>query len=355
MEQLLSEVYYDTKSPACFSSINAVYNEAKNRNKKVTRKQVVEFLQKQPTYTKHKPARRKFARNKTVPIGLDTDWQADLCDMQKIKGENDGFAYILTCIDVLSRFAWAVPIKTKSPKYVCPAFEKILESGRKCWRLATDKGTEFLGQPFQDLLSEKDINHIIPKNEVKCAVVERYNRTLKSRLWRAFTKNRNFRWVDILPNIVMAINNSKNRITGCTPSSVNFSNATQLWLRLYGKPKQVPDFKFNIGDNVRILRTKSLFEKGYLQNFTTEIFTVCERLNRNPPVYRIKSHNGEILQGTFYTNELVKIVKTNDIYDIEKILKTRTRKGIKELLVKWDGYNCKENSWIKASDLVSPI
>ena len=354
MEEILENIYYNPDNPACYSGVNAVHHEAKKQNSKITKKIVLEYLQKQSTYTKHKPVRRNFRRNVTIPIGFRTCFQADLCDMQKIKRENDNFGYILTCIDILSRYGWGIPIKTKSGKDVTEAFRKILAHGPICWRLATDSGKEFLNSEFQSLLKDYDITHMIPKNEIKCGMVERFNRTVKSRLWKIFTKNGNKRWIEVLPKIVNAINRSNNRSIGCTPASVTRDNATQLWLRLYGKPKQKVNFKFQIGDEVRISRYKKIFDKGYLENFTNETFFVCERLNRNPPVYRVKSHAGEILQGTFYNFELTKVITSkNDFYEIEKIVRRRTYKGVKQILVKWKNYPESENSWIEANTVVT--
>jgi hypothetical protein len=354
MNKLLDKVYYDPSSNACYSGVNAIHQEAKKQNPKVTKAKVVEYLQKQRTYTLHKPIRKKFARNRVVPCGFDTDWQADLCDMQKLKKENNGFGYILTCIEVLSRYAWAVPVQTKTPQNVAIAFKQILKTGRRPWRLATDMGKEFLGAPFQELLKQEDIQHMIPKNETKCCVVERYNRTLKTRLWKVFTKQNNNKWLSILPKIVKAINHSYNRSIKCSPASVNRENATQLWLKLYGKSEPNPTYKYNIGNQVRISKQKHVFEKGYLPNFSEEIFTIQGRINRQPPVYQLKDSTGEILEGYFYERELVKVVTSpEDVYLIEKILKTRIRKCIKEALVKWKGYLASASTWEPLSDIVT--
>ena len=192
-EKLLSDVYYNTKSSACYSGLSNVFKEAKKRNNKITRQHVEQFLQNQPTYTKHKPVRKRFARNKTVPLGYMSDFQCDLCDMQNIKEHNNGYSYILTCIDVLSRHAWAESLQTKSGENTAKAFSKILKNCSKegkPWRLATDKGKEFLAKPFQNVLNEHEILHIIPKNDdIKCSLVERYNRTLKSRLYKYWNKS----------------------------------------------------------------------------------------------------------------------------------------------------------------------
>ena len=88
------------------------------------------------------------------------------------------------------------------------------------------------------------------------------------------------------------------------------------------------------------------FRKGYLPNWTTELFAVSARLLRHPPVYKLKDYDGEQLQGTFYEQELQRAIKTDDLYQIEKVLRTRKRRGKTEYFVKWFGYPDKFNSWV---------
>src|SRR5579862_3033906 len=132
MDKLLLDVYYD--SPAAYSGVQNVYDEAKKRNKSITLKTVREFLSRQDAYTLHKDVKRRFHRNQTRSAGIDTHWQADLADLISLKSQNQGYAYILICIDVLSRFVFAEPVKRKTPELIAAAFETILKrSGRKCW------------------------------------------------------------------------------------------------------------------------------------------------------------------------------------------------------------------------------
>ena len=93
---------------------------------------------KQDTYTLHKPARRHYRRNRVIVGGIDDIvggidelWQMDLADMQAIATDNDGYRYLLVCIDVFSKFVWVIPLKTKTGPALVTAFKKILESGRK--------------------------------------------------------------------------------------------------------------------------------------------------------------------------------------------------------------------------------
>lgn len=354
MQSVLNDVYYSESSPACYAGINAVLKEANKRLPSIKKKDVVDFLSRQETYTLHKPLRRRFPRNKVVAAGLDTDWQADLCDMQSLKKQNDGHTFILTCVDVLSKFAWAVPIQNKKPETVRDAFAAILKDGRKPWRLFTDKGLEFTGRPFQNFLKKHDIKFITSRNpDVKASNVERWNRTLKTRLWKHFTKTRSYRYIDALPAIVSAINNSYHRVIKHRPADVTSANELEVWATMYKQHIKPTKFKFKVNDHVRISKYKHVFEKGYLPNFTKEIFVVVEQIPRRPPVYKLKDWHNDVIDGLYYETELVKVVKSDEIYTIEKIEKTRTRKGIKEHFVKWDGYPKSFNQWIPASQLVT--
>ena len=110
-------------------------------------------------------------------------------------------------------------------------------------------------------------------------------------------------------------------------------------------------YKFNIEDQVRISKIKRTFEKGYLPNFPKEIFTVSKQIPRDPPVYKLKDYDGEELKGTFYEKELQKVMKPDDVYEVEKVLKKRGRGRNVKYIVKWLGYPNKFNSWVPASEI----
>lgn len=313
LNKLLQDVYYSKNSPGAYSGTRTVYREAKKKNPRVTLTQVENFLRNQETYTLHKPVRRKFPRNKVIPLGLDTDWQADLADMYSLAKYNNGNKYLLTCVDVFSKFAWAVPLKNKKPETVSKAFTSILrKSKRKPWRLMTDKGKEFVGQPFQQLMKKYGINHFTANNpDIKAPNVERYNRTLKSRLWKYFSNKKTFRYLEILQPVVDAINHSVSRTTGYAPVDIDSKNENKVWEETYA-PKRIilPSFHFKVGDRVRMSKEKKHFEKGYLPNYTKEIFVVTDRIPRLPPVYKLKDANNESIEGVFYASELSKAHST---------------------------------------------
>ena len=111
-------------------------------------------------------------------------------------------------------------------------------------------------------------------------------------------------------------------------------------------------FKFKVGDKVRISKKKGTFEKGYLPNWTEEVFSIAQRLRRIPPVYRLREYDGTMLDGTFYERELQRVQQSEaDLFRIEKILKTRGKGKDEEYLVRGREWPSKYDQWIRASSL----
>ncbi|KAL3075371.1 hypothetical protein niasHT_033601 [Heterodera trifolii] len=163
---------------------------------------VQEFLHKQRTYTLFKPRRNKFTRLKTVPSGLHTDWQCDLCIMDSLKQHNDGYRYILVCIDVLSRQIYVAEAESKKSEHMVEAFEKVFKkAGELPNKMYSDSGLEFQAKRMNEYWRSKDIiKHVMYSPHLHAGVVERAN---------------------------------LNRTTGMRPVDVNFRNATELRNRLY--------------------------------------------------------------------------------------------------------------------------
>ena len=126
----LNFLCFDTKSPVAFTSPLALYREAKKRYPSLTFQQVKTWLQSKDTYTLHKPVRYNFPRNRVIVTGIDDQWQADLVDISSLARFNKGYKFLLTCIDVFSKFAWVVPLKNKSGETLVNGFQSILDLGR---------------------------------------------------------------------------------------------------------------------------------------------------------------------------------------------------------------------------------
>lgn len=350
------KLYYDPKSPAAYAGEQALFQLARKTSKKVKLKDVRDWLRKQKTYTLHKPIRRKFKRRKTVVAGIDYQWQADLADVSSMSKFNDKHRYLLCVIDVFSKFAWVVPIKDKTGKTLIKAFKLILKK-RSPKSLQSDKGTEFKNKNFQNFLKSKKIHFFTTENpETKASIVERFQRTLKSRMWKYFTHHRTLRYIDVLPKLVHGYNHAYHRSIKCAPASVTSKNEVVVSENLFGKKQKHQSPKLKVSDYVRINKTKRTFDKGYLPNWTQELFQISAVYkHQNPVTYKIVDLDGEVVKGTFYSQELQRVEK-DQIFEIESIIDRRKRKigkkWIKEIKVHWKGYPSKFDSWILESDLL---
>ena len=343
-QRRVKRVYYDVKNPGSFGGVAPLVRATKLGADVVGR-----WLSFEDAYTLHKPVRRRFTRRRTLVGGIDHQWQADLIDVHQLKRDNEGYVYLLTCIDVFSKYAWVVPLKDKTGRSLTTAFREIFSS-RRPFKLQTDKGTEFKNRVVQKYLREVGVDFFTTENDdIKASVVERFNRTLKERLWRYFTQARSTRYLDVLPSMVSAYNRSFHGAIGRAPSEVTVQNQEDVWHALYStdgdeKSEKKPTLK--VGDRVRLSKTRRTFKKGYLPSWTRELFTVAGVLRTTPTTYTIRDDQGEVLQGTFYAQELQRVGE-KDRYEIETILDQRVgARGEKQYLVKWLGYPSSFNEWV---------
>ena len=328
--------YFNTKSPVAFTSPLALYREAKKHYPSLTFRQVKTWLRSKDTYTLHKPFRYNLQKNRVIVTEIDSQWQADLVDISSLARFNKRYKFLITCIDVFSKFAWVVPRKKKSGKTLVNGFQSILDTGRSPEKLQTDKGTEFLNRNFQSFLKENSIHFFTTNSELKASVVERFNRTLKTRVWKYFTEKNARVYIDILQDIVQGYNNSYHRSIGQAPDSVSLLNVDQVRRKFYGKSWTKPrrELKFKLGDQVRI--SKSYFQEGLFSLVDSRNFH-CDQDHhpRVPPVYRLQVYAEDEIEGVFYAEELQKVHKSDDIYKIEKILAEKKENDKVKVLVKW--------------------
>ena len=160
--------------------------------------------------------------------GNDYQWQADLVDISSLVRLNKGYKFLLTCIDVFSKFAWVVPLKNKMGESLVNGFQSVLDTGRSPEKLQTDKGTEFLTLNYQSFPKENSIYFFTTNSELKASVVKFFNRTLKTRLWKYFTAKNTRVYIDNLQDIVQGYNNVYHRSIGRAPASASILNVGQV-------------------------------------------------------------------------------------------------------------------------------
>ena len=263
--------------------------------------------------------------------------------MKAFEKYNDGYTFLLLVIDIFSKYGWIVPLKNKKGETVAKALKNIFEK-RKPEKLWTDKGTEFYNKNVKDL-----IELYSTENEEKSSIVERWIRTMKEKMWKYFTDNNTYNYMDVLPELVEDYNNTVHSSTKLTPIDASKKkNELTVWRNLYPDRYKINNLtpKFSVGDEVRITKKKKVFEKGYTTRWTEEIFTIKEIQNTNPITYKLEDLQGEEIKGTFYEPELQKTEQ--QVFRIEKIIKKEKGKS----LVKWKGYSDKFNSWVDNKDLI---
>lgn len=295
----------------------------------------------------HRQARKNFKRRRVVMKGIDDLWQADLVEMGNYSVHNNDFRYLLTLIDTFSKFAWVAPLKSKTSTDVAKAMEEIFKLGRIPKNLHTDDGKEFFNKLFKKLMEKYNINHYSTYSVMKASIVERFNRTLKGMMWKEFSYNGSYHWIDLYKELVDRYNKKFHRTIKMPPINVNSTNEKMLLDTVYNHPKIYKIPKFHVGDFVRISKYKHIFEKGYTPNWTSEIFEIKSVRNTYPTTYILEDYQGNKIEGGFYNEELSK-TRFPDTYLVENILKIKNDKAY----VKWLGFSNQHNSWINKNEIL---
>jgi len=290
----------------------------------------------------HRPARKNYNRRAVNVYGKNDLWQADLIEMIQFSRKNNGYKYILCVIDCFTKFAWAIPLKSKTAKEVTNAMSKLLRN-RSPKLIQLDNGKEFYNSIFDHLMTKYNIKKYSVYSTKKACIVERFNRTLKSLMYKEYTSEGTQKWINILNKLIDKYNNTQHRTIGMTPVQAD-KNPSSVML----KQRKIVDckIKFKLGDKVRISIQKGVFTKGFLPNWSTEIFTVVKINKTSPVTYNLEDYTGKPIAGSFYSEEIHKTEYPKD-YLIEKIIR---KKGSKSF-VKWLGFDSSHNSWINTHDI----
>ena len=340
MNEKISDLYYDPSFPASFSSLGKFYKEARKVIKNLTKHDLKKWSLKSNTYTIHKSARKNFRRERINTSRIDYLWEIDLVDVSRLKDFNDGYTFLLVCIDTFSKYVWIRALKKKTGKDTTSAFLSILNASiRTPSNIRYDQGTEFKPKDFQHLLKLEN---------------RRFNRTFKNKMYRYFTASNTLRYIDVLKELVTSYNSTYLRSIKMKPIQVNKANSDIMRRNLLPKSKGRKDktpSSLLPGDYVRISRRKRTFQKEHAPTWTEEIFKIKKILKKSTPItYIIEDLLDEEISGKVYKEQLQK-VDMPLTFVIDKIHKRRTRKGKREALVRWRGYPVQFTQWIPLEDI----
>ncbi len=217
------------------------------------------------------------------------------------------YRYLLTYIDAFSKYAYGFALRNKNSASAIPWFREIWKENKPIF-LWTDKDRAFYSKDFLKFLEEENVKIYSIESDIKCSIIERFNKTIRENLMRRKTElellNKDFNWLHELPKIFEDYNNTYHHTIKMKPIDVkdNEDKVKDIFEPLNKTSDKEPVYK--IGDEVRIYRKIETFEKHSGRRFTNEIFKVSEIYNTNPITYGLTDTNNEQLIGKFYSFEL---------------------------------------------------
>ena len=190
------------------------------------------------------PRITKFRRERLIPLYIDETWTADLIDKSSLSKYNNNYKFILTVIDIFTKYAWAIPLKNKSGLSITNGSKIVLSEHpqdgsepRKPEKLWVDRGSEFYNKTFKSLLKEygngkaaSGIELYSTYRDLKAVFIERFNRTLLHIMKKPMFINGDGNWVNILNDAVVTYNNNIHSTINMTPvdASNNSDNLNTL-------------------------------------------------------------------------------------------------------------------------------
>ena len=277
-------LYNDLKSPSAFSA------------------KLEDFLrQHEPHSLNRRVVKRTFPRRRIRARFPFDFWMADTINYLMMKGSNDGFAYILVIVDCFTRRIWAVPMKKITGDAARTAFESVFEDiqaeANYPRHLVTDGGTEFFNSKMSQFYKSYDINHFKTPTQSpsKASMAERAIRTLKTRLSRYMQFTGKKRWIDVLSQLVRNYNATPH---SSLPGRLTPNTASISMVKRKQKSRLLRRPRLHIGDRVRILLRKRIFDKGYARSWSHQIYTV-ERVYVTSEVvyYRVGARGDSVGDG----------------------------------------------------------
>jgi hypothetical protein len=359
---LLKEIYYNIGEQGAYGSVSNILKAFKKRFplRSISSAEVLNFLEKQISYSIHRKRFKRIARNPTYSPRVNYQWSADLVDLQNIKKYNDDYQYVLVVIDVLSRYLYTEKLTSKSGPAVLEGFKNIFIRAKKLPNvLNTDQGTEFIYGPLQKFLKSKGIHYFTSYGEEKASQAERVIKTLKESFYRYFDFTLNRKWQDKLELFTKTYNANFNRAIKMSPNeAITYPNDILLSQKAFKKALASKKVKPTLkkGDYVRLNLILNVFSKAYEANWSRAIYQVVSgpyyTLSGHLPLYKIwEPWTHEKILGGFLEKELLKVDEKHFVkeysFPIEKVIK----KGPKYSTVRWLGYEKRHDSKVLNSKI----
>jgi transposase InsO family protein len=284
-------------------------------------KDVDKFLKEHEAYQLSK----RLTKGGTIKPIIETEpngrWQIDLIDMgsdPKVIYANKRYCWIMTVIDVFSRYLFALPLKNKEATTTKAVLEALFKSGFKPRKIQSDNGKEFLGE-YADYCEEQGVKLIHSRSHTPQSqgLVERTNQTLKRLLHMHEVETGSVVWVDILPSVIRSYNNTFSDQIGCTPNEAYHEKDPKKLQKIreidritkHSRIVKHPD-DISAGTRVRLsllLDAKERKERAgfgrHITNWSKEVYTV-NRVNRHRNGFSATTYTLKEKPGVYYRHQL---------------------------------------------------
>ena len=327
-----------------------------------------DVLSKSNIYTEFREFKKPTYLPPVRTYGEDYLWEADLMFFTHptFAQQNDGKLYILAIIDTFTKGVNMISLKSKSTTEVTSAVNNLFKR-RKPKYLRVDAGGEFISNAFTKMCKENDVELYIAMEPIKCAVIERFNRTFKRILVQIMEQNNSLRWIDFLDQALAIYHGRRHQTLKMSPDEAaeerNQNKILRQNLKRYAKfdkkknLKNKKPAKFKKGQFVKLFRKKGAFTKGYAQNVTKEYFEIYHidrKLSKDR--FYLKDLAGDKVLGSFYEEYLVPFQPPDDgaVFKLDpnhKDFKRKNIRGVPHIFVKWLGWPKKFNQWVPVNDV----
>lgn len=262
-----------------FPGLERMVKLAKQKHPEITRKEIKTFLDADVSKQLVKVQQAKQSDGHIVAFVPNENWQMDIFDLSRYMYTNQYYRYILCCVDVFTRKAFAEPLKTKDSESCAVAFQKMIDkAGVKPRSILSDQDAAFFNEPFQKIMNKHNIalNMNTLHDHHALGIIDNFAKRLKLILTTLFLKNKTTKWTDRLPEIIRVYNNSEHSsINNLKPNEVDKHKDEILQANLDKNIHNKLVSDLHVGDKVRkSVLSNAKIEKGTDPRYTDAVFTV---------------------------------------------------------------------------------
>lgn len=316
----LEKIYYDPTIG--FSNLNDFIKKVEGKGLGYSQTDIKKWYKAQPVNQVFNDKKKKQFTTIQCPHTIAGGClQADLMDISKYKSKNSNFKYLLNVVDVYSRYAWSIPLKSKGGKEISIGLEKVYKecnekNEESPKTLTTDSGKEFLNSSVKAIndkygiekhytINSKEQNH-----PTITAIVERFNKTLWNFIKKYTYSNDNYKFIDKMVPFLENYNNREHGTIEEKPIDV-FNNKVKPNQKIK-RAETMP-----IGTLVRIINKKKVFSKSMDTALSDQIYEIVEVIGTGHKLKNFQSNR--VLKKEFQSRELKKIPKNTNQTDVKKI------------------------------------